>query len=123
MTLPFTWVSIALGGFVAIGILILVRRNHLVVSHAVWWLFVAGCSVLIGVFPRLMDWIAERIGVHYPPIFIVAVVVAGMLIKMLTMDLQLAVNERKIRSLAQRIAILEHELRKARGVGVDREEP
>jgi hypothetical protein len=53
----------------------------------------------------------------------VAVVIAMMLIKMLTMDMQLSENERKFRNMAQRIAILEHELRKSRRAGIDRGEP
>jgi hypothetical protein len=111
MGVPFAWVSIGLGGCVALTILYMVRKNHLVVSHSLWWLFVAAGSIVLGFFPKLMDWIAIRIGVHYPPIFVVALVIAMMIIKMLSMDLDLSEKERKIRQMAQRIAILEHEIR------------
>lgn len=112
--LPSGWVSFFLGVTVGVAILWMVRRNQLVVAHSLWWLTISFGSVTIGVFPRWMDWIALKMGVYYPPIFAVVVVLAMLLLKLLTMDLELSRRERQIRGLAQRLAILEEKIHRNR---------
>ncbi|MCX5880817.1 MAG: DUF2304 domain-containing protein, partial [Deltaproteobacteria bacterium] len=87
-----------------------VRKNHLMVSHAVWWLTVAAASMAFGAYPRLIDWIGGVLGIHYPPTLLIVIGMGLILIKMLTMDLKRSEQERKIRALTQRLAILESEM-------------
>ena len=90
-------------------IFFLIRRDALHTRYAYWWLITAGLIVVAGVFPQLIDRIAGKFGVSYPPILIVVIGVGLMLIKMLTMDLDRSKQESKIRRLVQRLAILEAE--------------
>ncbi len=99
--------SLILGVSVAAVILFLVRRNRLHVRFSVWWLSVAGASILLGAFPRLVDKVARFTGVHYPPTLLLTVGMALILIKMLTMDMDRSLQERKIRLLTQRLAVFE----------------
>ena len=105
--------STAIGLAIACTILFLVRRNHMHGPYAVWWLCVAAIVVVLGFFPRVFDDIAMRVGVSYPPILAVVVGLGLILIKMLTMDLERSRQERKIRRLAQQLAILEGRTTKA----------
>ena len=108
---PTTYLtSFGIGIGIAFAILVLVRKNHLMVSHAVWWLAVAAASMVFGAYPRLIDWIGGVLGIHYPPTLLIVIGMGLILIKMLTMDLKRSEQERKIRALTQRLAILESEM-------------
>ncbi len=99
--------SLGIGLAVAIVILVLIRRNHLMISHSLWWLLVAAASMVFGAWPRLVDVVGEFLGIQYPPILLVIIGMGMLIIKMLTMDLNCSMHERKIRALTQRLAILE----------------
>ncbi|HET9484316.1 MAG TPA: DUF2304 domain-containing protein [Xanthomonadales bacterium] len=101
----------ALGIGIGLGMLYLVRRDRLHGSYAIWWVVVSACVVAFGIFPGMIDWIGVRLGVAYPPILLVVVALLMLLVKMLTGDLDRTRQMRKLRYLAQRIAILEHEVR------------
>ena len=102
--------SLGIGTAIALTILILVRKNHLMVSHAIWWLMVAVASITFGAYPWLIDRVGAVLGIHYPPILLIVVGLGLVLIKMLTMDLKRSEQERNIRALTQRLAILESEM-------------
>jgi hypothetical protein len=102
--------SLGIGITIAFTIIVLVRKNHLMVSHAIWWLMVAAASITFGAYPWLIDRIGALLGIHYPPILLIVVGLGLILIKMLTMDLKRSEQERNIRALTQRMAILESEI-------------
>lgn len=101
-----------LGLIIGAAMVYLVRRDRLHGSYAIWWFSVAVCVVAFGLFPRLIDRLGVALGVSYPPILIVVVALLLMLLKLLTGDLDRSRQLRKLRYLAQRIAILEHEIRR-----------
>lgn len=102
--------SLGIGITISVTILVLVRKNHLMVSHAIWWLMVAAASITFGAYPWLIDRIGAMLGIQYPPILLIVVGLGLVLIKMLTMDLKRSEQERNIRALTQRMAILEGEM-------------
>ena len=104
-----------MGLAVASTILILVRRDHLRIRYAYWWLLVAAAALLLGIFPRITDALAPLLGVSYPPVLVLVGGMAVILIKMLLMDLEHTRQEREIRRLTQRLAI--HETRAEKNVG------
>ena len=63
MTLPMF--SAILAGVVVLSIFWLLRRDRLPVMHSLWWLSVAGLIGLLGLFPRLIDRVADWVGVAY----------------------------------------------------------
>lgn len=103
-----------LGIGIGLGMLYLVRRDRLHGSYAIWWVVVSAAVVVFGIFPQLIDWVGVRLGVAYPPILLVIVAMLMLLVKMLTSDLDRTRQMRKLRFLAQRMAILEHEVRDRR---------
>jgi hypothetical protein len=100
---------LAIGLAIAFTILWLVRRDLIHTRYSIWWLVVAGASALFGGFPALVDGVASKLGVTYPPILLVIVGMGLLLIKMLTMDVERSDQERRLRILTQRLAILEGE--------------
>ena len=99
--------STLLGLIIAAIIFYLVRRDHLHGPYAVWWICVAITVVALGFFPRFFDIVAVWVGVSYPPILAIVLGLGMILIKMLTMDLERSRQERKLRRLTQRLAMLE----------------
>ena len=99
--------SMTIGASLAATILFLVRRDHLHGPYAIWWIGTATTVALLGLFPRLFDVLAGKMGVSYPPILAIVLGFGLLLLKMLTMDLDRSRQERLIRRLAQRLAMLE----------------
>lgn len=100
-----------IGALLSISILYLVRKGKMHGPYATWWLLVAVCAVLLSVFPKIVDWVALKLGVTYPPTLILVLAISMILVRMLTMDMALTQKERKIRRLTQKLAILEDSLK------------
>ncbi|KAB2928740.1 MAG: DUF2304 domain-containing protein [Candidatus Contendobacter sp.] len=99
--------SMAIGVLLAAIILLLVRRDHLHGPYSLWWIGAAATVALLGFFPRLFDVLASKLGISYPPILAIVLGFSMLLVKILTMDLERSRQERLIRRLAQRLAMLE----------------
>ena len=103
-----------IGVLLAGAILYLVRRDHLHGSYALWWLAVAVVILLLGVFPPVIDWLGRVTGIYYPPVLPIIVGIGMILIRMLKMDIDRSQQERQLRRLTQKLAILEQEITAAR---------
>lgn len=108
-----TVLGLALAG----AILYLVRRDQMHGPYAAWWLSVAGITVVLGFFPRVIDWAAAWVGISNPPNLIFALAIGMMLIKLLRVDIEASRKERRIRRLAQKLAILAEENARLRAPG------
>ena len=102
--------SIAIAIVVAAMILYLVRRNRLQGQHSLWWIGVALVVVLLAAVPNIVDRAATLFGVSYPPTPMLVIGFAALLIKLVAMDLEQTQQERRIRRLVQRVALLEAKL-------------
>lgn len=103
--------TLIIGVILAFTIFFMVRRDHLHGPYAVWWLVIASLAVILAVFPVLIDKMALIAGFGYPPTLILVLAVCFMLLKLLSLDLQRTSQEKKIRRLTQKIAILEKLIR------------
>jgi hypothetical protein len=101
--------SLVLGVIIAFIILWIVRKDRLHAKYSMFWLLIALTSLVLGAFPVINDWIGSKLGIHYPPILLAVVVTGAILIKILTMDIDLSSQEKKLRTIAERLAILEGE--------------
>jgi hypothetical protein len=99
-------IGIALAG----AILFLVRRAHLHGPYALWWFGVAAATFALGVFPTLIVWLGHLTGIVYAPVLPIVVGLSLVLIRMLKLDIDRSRQERQIRRLTQKLAILEQEL-------------
>jgi len=108
MTMQIT--AALIGVLLAGSILYLVRRDHLHGPYALWWLIVATATLVLGVAPRTVDRIAEFAGIAYPPALPIIVGLSLILIRLLQLDIERSRQERQIRRLTQKLAILEQEI-------------
>ena len=98
---------IVMGLVLAIGILYLVRRDHLYIRQGLFWILIAAASLLFGLWHYANDTLGSALGIANPPalLFIVAIVV--LVFKALFGDIELTRVRRDLRRLNQRIALLE----------------
>lgn len=109
--------TLAIGLLLAGIILYLVRRDHLHGPYALGWLVLAAGIIFIAAFPRMVDRIGSLVGIYYPPILVCLVAIAALLIKSLISDLERSRQERALRRLSQKLAMLENELAELRADG------
>ncbi|QNE45989.1 DUF2304 domain-containing protein [Glaciihabitans sp. INWT7] len=100
----------------------LLRRRHLRERHAVWW-FIAGLLALVaGVFPSTLEWAAGLIGIEVPINLVFFVSITILFLVCLQHSSELTKLESKTRTLAERVALMELDLRK-RGSSPEAEKP
>lgn len=102
--------SAVIGIVLAGAILFLVRRDHLHGPYALWWFGVAAATFALGVFPSLVEWLGHLTGISYAPVLPIIVGVSLILIRLLKLDIDRSRQERRLRRLTQKLAILEDEL-------------
>ena len=98
---------LVIGIGLAAMILVLVRRDHIYIRQGVFWILVAVVSILLGVFPSIIDFAGNAFGVAYPPTLIFLVAIVVLVVKALLGDIALTKVRRDLRRLNQRIALLE----------------
>jgi hypothetical protein len=102
--------SAILGVALAGAILFLVRRDHLHGPYAVWWFVIAAATFLLGVFPGIVIWLGHQTGIFYAPVLPIIIGLSLVLIRLLKLDVDRSKQERRVRRLTQKLAILEQEL-------------
>lgn len=91
----------------ALLILHLLRRDHVYLRDAFFWLLTAAASIVFAIFPNLIDVLGRAAGVQYPPALLLALVCVVLTIKGLLADISLAAVRRDIRRLSQSVALLD----------------
>jgi hypothetical protein len=96
-----------LGLGLALIILHLLRRDHIYILHALFWIVIAALAALLGLWPGLIDRVAGWIGISYPPAALLLGAVLVLFIKSLHADITHTRLERQLRRLNQRIALMD----------------
>ena len=96
------------------AIFYLVRRDHLHGPYAAWWLMVAAATLILGIFPAVVTWLGLLTGIKYAPVLPIIVALSLILLRLLKLDIDRSRQERQIRRLTQKLAILDHELQSLR---------
>lgn len=113
------WISAIIGLGLAGTILYLVRRDHLHGPYALWWLLVAAAALVMGTFPGVIDWLGRVTHVYYPPALPIIVGLCMVLVRLLKIDIDRSQQERRMRRLVQKVAILEEQLNRQARPGAD----
>ena len=100
--------AVLIMGFgLAIGILYLVRRDHLYIRQGLFWISIALLSLGLAIWPTLIDTVGGALGIAYPPTLLFLVAIVVLVVKALLNDIALTKVRRDLRRLNQRIALLE----------------
>ncbi len=101
-----------LGAGLTLLIIYLLRRDHLYLRDAMFWVVAAMLSLVFGLWPKLMDRLAAAAGVAYSPTLLLLIAILVLALRALLNDLALTQLRRDQRRLNQRIALLEADIRK-----------
>jgi len=110
-----------IGIFTALFIFWLIRKDHLHIKFAFWWILVAIASAIIGVYPKIIDSLSSWIGISYPPILAVTFAISFIFIKMLLTDVEQSKQQIKIIRLTQRLGLLELDNQKIQNKNIESE--
>ena len=96
-----------LGIGLAVFILYLLRLDHLHLVHGLFWIGVAACAAILGLWPGVTDLLARTFGFAYPPALALLLGMLLLIIKALHADIQSTQLKRELKRLNQRIAMIE----------------
>lgn len=105
----FHFLVSGLGVGLAVIILLLVRRDHLYLRHGLFWMGVAGVSVVLGIWPNIVDRIGQATGVAYPPALLFLLAIMMLIVRAVVVDMAFTRLKREVRLLNQRMALVEGE--------------
>ena len=95
-------------------VLELVRRRQLLERYALLWLFSAAVVLLLGAWTGLLQDLSNAVGIHYPPSALFGVAFIFVLVLLLHFSIAVSKLTDQTKVLAQRLALLEEELRAAK---------
>lgn len=91
----------------------LVRQRSLRAKYAMLWLSIGVLLVGVAAFPRLLDWMAARAGIFYPPAAFLLLAVAFLFVVVIHFSWELSRLEERTRTLAEEVALLKCQLGEA----------
>ena len=92
-------------------VMLSVRRAHIRVEYSVSWLTAAVVLLILSLNPGLIYWLAELMGVDYPPVAILMIVSCVFLVVFYRFSIRISALKDANIALAQRVAILEYHLK------------
>ena len=92
-------------------VLLSVRREHIRVEYSVSWLVAGVVLLFLSLNRRLVNWIADLLGVSDPPVAILMIVSCVFLVVFYRFSIRISALKDANIALAQRLAILEYQLK------------
>jgi hypothetical protein len=108
------WFAVALCIFVAVLVFSLLRTQRIREKYAAIWIVLALAVVLLGVFPNLAAAASRLVGVLTPINLVFAIAAAVLFAVCVQLSSELSRSEEHLRKLAERMALLELEVRSLR---------
>jgi len=103
--------GIVSAALVLVVVIEMLRRRRLRERHAIWWLIAGILALVAGIFPATLGWAATLVGIEVPINLVFFVGIAILFLVCLQNASELTILETKTRVLAERVALLDLELR------------
>ncbi|MDQ1314262.1 MAG: hypothetical protein QG662_371 [Pseudomonadota bacterium] len=100
-------IAAVLGIGLALTILTLIRRDHIHLRQGLFWIAIAVASLVLGIWPGLIDILSRAAGIAYSPALLFLVAIVVLILRALFTDIALTQIKRDVRRLNQRIALSE----------------
>ena len=84
----------------------LIRRNHLKERYSLIWLAAATFLMVFSVWRKLLDFLALRIGIFYPPSFLFLLAIVFLVLLLLHFSIIVSALSENNKRLAQELGIL-----------------
>lgn len=84
-----------------------IRKNRLQIDFAIFWSLFACFLLFMGIFPRVVTWVANLLGFESTSNFVYLVVIFILIIKLFTNTIKLSKMHQQINDLSSHIALKE----------------
>jgi hypothetical protein len=106
---------------ICVVILELIRRKHLMERYAILWLSLGVTVLVLAAWKGLLTSFSHAVGIYYPPAALFAIAFLFVLALLLHFSIVLSRLSDQNKILAQRLALLQHELERRQDDVVARE--
>lgn len=90
----------------------LLIRKKMTERITLFWSVLAIVAVVFSIFPGPINWVAESVGVSYPPALIFLVSILFLMLLIIYQSMQISMLEQRSREVGRAVALLENEIRK-----------
>lgn len=84
-----------------------IRQSKLEIEYALFWIFFAAMLIVMSVFPQIMYWLTDLIGIQSPVNLVFLVIIFILIIKNFMMTIEISQLNHRIKSLVQELALKE----------------
>ena len=92
----------------------LLRRGVLREKYAALWLITSAVAFLLAVYPPILRWISDILGVQTPANLLFFIVIVLLVLVSVQLSYELSRHEMRIRRLAEEVALLANEMKSLR---------
>ncbi|MEJ2696144.1 MAG: DUF2304 domain-containing protein [Candidatus Sulfobium sp.] len=103
-------ISISASIFIFVVVIELVRRNHLKERYSLIWLATSVMLIIFSVWRRLLDYIALKLGIYYPPSFLFLLAITFLIVLLLHFSTIISSLSERNKKLAQEMGIVKARL-------------
>lgn len=88
-----------------------IRYSKMQIEYAIFWIVLSVILVIMAVFPGIVYWITNLMGMISPANVVYLFIIAILLLKVFMMTIEISNLENKVKDLVQQIGITEKEYR------------
>lgn len=89
----------------------MLRRGSLQEKYAVLWLGVSGIALMLAIFPSVLRWITDGLGIETPSNLLFFATIVLLILVSVQLSYELSRHEARIRRLAEEVALLGSEIK------------
>ncbi len=105
-----------IGGVITLVVLFeMLRRQRLREKYAVIWVVVVGATLMLAIFPGLLSWAADALGVQVPANLLFFGAIMLLLVISIQLSYEIGRLEERTRTLAEEVALLRLQQESHRG--------
>lgn len=111
MSIILQIVSIAVCLLMLYGLCVEMKKKHLSENQAILWIGGVAGLLLLSIFPKILPWAAELLGIWWPPASLIFFFLIVMILIILRHTITISAMETEIKELAMQVALLKDENR------------
>lgn len=101
---------VVLAFFVILYMVVSIRKNKLSVTNSFFWIVFCICMLLLSIFPKSLDFLADLVGISYPPALFLTFAVVVLFVMNFIYSKKIEVLSKKVTDLAQELSVVREEV-------------
>lgn len=97
---------IAVSFLVFVFVLKKIRKSHLHIDDAIYWIVSALLLLVISIFPQIAIWASNLLDIQSPSNFVFLFMIFVILVKLFNLAIELSIQKDRLNRLVQKLALL-----------------